>query len=197
MTCSGREFLSHQVITTDLNSNKATTIRRRHAFSDQIIAGERCRLAESTHAIGATNNRIKRLSPSKGSRGLKLLLQMGRRPSPKQQRWRRKPSLRRRSLSIVRPWPATRFTCQIDECHVPETPKMMRSHRIFQGCMTHKFEQFVQDHSQTPPQCCENASIPLRYVEQLFDDEFKRRWNRKYTRYIAASHANSPKAKQN
>lgn len=46
-----------------------------------------------------------------------------------------------------------------------------------------------------PPRCCTADHIPLRYVDRLFDSEFKKTWNRKFDEYTARTRLYCPSRK--
>ncbi|KAI1767313.1 hypothetical protein GGR53DRAFT_483036 [Hypoxylon sp. FL1150] len=47
-------------------------------------------------------------------------------------------------------------------------------------CLRRSFKLSVKDPSQMPPRCCTSDCIPLKHVEDLFDVNFKKQWNRKF-----------------
>lgn len=43
-----------------------------------------------------------------------------------------------------------------------------------------------------PPRCCTKEHIPLKHVDRLFDDKFKRLWNQKFEEYTATKNLYCP-----
>jgi IBR domain, a half RING-finger domain len=41
----------------------------------------------------------------------------------------------------------------------------------------------VSDPAHMPPKCCTSEHIPLKHVDKLFDQKFKKTWNRKFQEY--------------
>ena len=41
----------------------------------------------------------------------------------------------------------------------------------------------TSDPSMMPPKCCTPDHIPLKHVDKIFDDTFKKLWNRKYQEF--------------
>ncbi|KAM3445584.1 hypothetical protein NHJ13734_000285 [Beauveria thailandica] len=53
----------------------------------------------------------------------------------------------------------------------------------------------ITDPQHMPPRCCSQEHIPLRYVGQLFDEDFKKTWNRKFTEYTTRNRLYCPSRK--
>ncbi|XWW95427.1 hypothetical protein V2A60_003386 [Cordyceps javanica] len=51
------------------------------------------------------------------------------------------------------------------------------------------------DPQHMPPRCCSQEHIPLRHVDQLFDSEFKKTWNRKFSEYSTRNRIYCPSRK--
>ncbi|KAK4081761.1 uncharacterized protein Triagg1_2502 [Trichoderma aggressivum f. europaeum] len=51
-------------------------------------------------------------------------------------------------------------------------------HRMCNACMKRNFEMSIHDPQHMPPRCCTKSHIPLKHVDKLFDNDFKRTWNR-------------------
>ena len=43
-----------------------------------------------------------------------------------------------------------------------------------------------------PPRCCTQDHIPLKFVERLFAEDFKRLWNKKYEEYTTSNRVYCP-----
>ena len=76
----------------------------------------------------------------------------------------------------------TCLTCG-SEVRVSNTAKLMCSHRMCHSCLKRIFNMSVKDPAHMPPKCCTSEHIPLKHVDKLFDDAFKKNWNRKYQEY--------------
>lgn len=61
--------------------------------------------------------------------------------------------------------------------------KLKCGHRRCHPCLKRQFKISITDPSQMPPKCCTSEPIPLKHVERLFDDTFKRGWNRKFAEF--------------
>lgn len=74
-----------------------------------------------------------------------------------------------------------------DDLLASRTAKLECGHRMCHTCLKRVFTLSTTDPQLMPPRCCNNddpdAHIPLRHVDRLFDDKFKRLWNRKYAEY--------------
>ncbi|EJP65747.1 zinc knuckle containing protein [Beauveria bassiana ARSEF 2860] len=53
----------------------------------------------------------------------------------------------------------------------------------------------ITDPQHMPPRCCSQEHIPLRYVGQLFDEDFKKTWNRKFDEYTTRNRLYCPSRK--
>ncbi|KAL9488578.1 hypothetical protein ACSS6W_000855 [Trichoderma asperelloides] len=65
-------------------------------------------------------------------------------------------------------------------------------HRMCNACMKRNFEMSIRDPQHMPPRCCTKAHIPLKHVDKLFDDAFKRAWNRKFAEYSTGNRVYCP-----
>ncbi|KAL7789032.1 hypothetical protein V8C37DRAFT_219868 [Trichoderma ceciliae] len=65
-------------------------------------------------------------------------------------------------------------------------------HRMCNACMKRIFEMSVHDPQHMPPRCCTKSHIPLKHVDKLFDDAFKRTWNRKFAEYSTGNRVYCP-----
>ena len=74
-------------------------------------------------------------------------------------------------------------TCLDDEVPALKSVKLECGHRMCHPCLKRVFLLSTQDPQLMPPKCCTDKCIPLRHVERLFTDKFKRAWNRKYDEY--------------
>ncbi|KAF1978590.1 hypothetical protein BU23DRAFT_228604 [Bimuria novae-zelandiae CBS 107.79] len=80
-----------------------------------------------------------------------------------------------------------------DDLPVNKTVKLGCGHRMCHSCLKRQFTLSVSDPKHMPPTCCTAEHIPLKYVERLFDDKFKRQWNKKYEEYTTANRLYCPK----
>jgi hypothetical protein len=82
--------------------------------------------------------------------------------------------------------PVTRvecITCLADDVPIRKTAKLECNHRMCLACLSRIFTLSTTDPQLMPPRCCTDNAIPLRHVDRIFDDDFKRLWNRKYAEY--------------
>lgn len=81
----------------------------------------------------------------------------------------------------------------IDEVPSNKAPRLKCGHRICHSCLTRSFRLSIKDPAQMPPKCCTSDHIPLKHVERLFDDHFKRTWNRKFAEFSTRNRIYCPK----
>ncbi|KAF2115927.1 hypothetical protein BDV96DRAFT_492449 [Lophiotrema nucula] len=79
-----------------------------------------------------------------------------------------------------------------DDLPANKTAKLGCGHRMCHSCLKRQFVLSVNDPQHMPPTCCTTEHIPLKYVERLFDDKFKRTWNKKYQEYTTANRLYCP-----
>lgn len=68
-------------------------------------------------------------------------------------------------------------------------------HRMCNSCLRRIFRMSITDSQHMPPRCCSADHIPLRYVDRLFDSDFKKTWNRKFDEYTARTRLYCPSRK--
>ncbi|KAF2743100.1 hypothetical protein M011DRAFT_246368 [Sporormia fimetaria CBS 119925] len=86
----------------------------------------------------------------------------------------------------------TCIVCMADDLPASKTAKLNCGHRRCNSCLQRQFLLSVNDPQQMPPRCCTNEHIPLKHVERLFNDKFKRTWNKKYQEYTTANRLYCP-----
>lgn len=62
-------------------------------------------------------------------------------------------------------------------------PRLKCGHRMCHSCLKRSFELSIKDPQHMPPRCCTEDTISLKHVDALFDDAFKKLWNRKSAEY--------------
>lgn len=82
--------------------------------------------------------------------------------------------------------------CMDDDLPTSKTAKLGCGHRMCHSCLKRQFTLSVSDPKHMPPTCCNAEHIPLQKVERLFDDKFKRLWNKKYQEYTTANRLYCP-----
>ncbi|KAL5427382.1 hypothetical protein PMIN04_001396 [Paraphaeosphaeria minitans] len=82
--------------------------------------------------------------------------------------------------------------CMDDDLPATKTAKLACGHRMCHSCLKRQFTLSVSDPKHMPPTCCNAEHIPLQKVERLFDDKFKRLWNKKYEEYTTANRLYCP-----
>lgn len=81
----------------------------------------------------------------------------------------------------------------LDELPSRKTAKLKCGHRMCHSCLKRSFKLSITDPQHMPPKCCTAATIPLKHVDRLFDNEFKRNWNKKYVEYSTRNRNYCPK----
>ncbi|KAF2176633.1 hypothetical protein K469DRAFT_399505 [Zopfia rhizophila CBS 207.26] len=84
------------------------------------------------------------------------------------------------------------LVCMNDDLPANKTAKLGCGHRMCHSCLKRQFSLSVSDPQHMPPTCCTSEHIPLKHVERLFDDKFKRLWNKKYQEYTTANRLYCP-----
>jgi hypothetical protein len=84
------------------------------------------------------------------------------------------------------------LVCMSDDLPLNKTAKLGCGHRMCHSCLKRQFTMSVNDPQHMPPRCCTADHIPLKHVERLFDDKFKRVWNKKYQEYTTANRLYCP-----
>lgn len=84
------------------------------------------------------------------------------------------------------------LVCMADDLPANKTAKLGCGHRMCHHCLKRQFTLSVTDPRHMPPRCCTHEHIPLKHVERLFDDKFKRQWNKKYQEYKTANRLYCP-----
>lgn len=63
------------------------------------------------------------------------------------------------------------------------------------ACLERIFKLSVTDPQHMPPRCCTQDHIPLKHVDRLFDDRFKKAWNRKFAEFSTRNRLYCPSRK--
>ncbi|KAJ8106004.1 hypothetical protein OPT61_g9829 [Boeremia exigua] len=82
--------------------------------------------------------------------------------------------------------------CMNDDIPINKTAKLACGHRMCHPCLKRQFTLSVKDPQHMPPRCCTKEHIPLKHVDRLFDDKFKRLWNQKFEEYTATKNLYCP-----
>lgn len=64
--------------------------------------------------------------------------------------------------------------------------KLPCDHCMCNSCLKRMFRKSVKDNQMVPPRCCSTDHIPLKYVDHLFEADFKDQWNRKFQQQRSA-----------
>jgi hypothetical protein len=75
------------------------------------------------------------------------------------------------------------LTCGSDDVLISRSAKLACSHRMCHECLRRIFTMSVTDPAHMPPRCCTSEHIPLKHVDKLFDQNFKKTWNRKFQEF--------------
>jgi IBR domain, a half RING-finger domain len=86
----------------------------------------------------------------------------------------------------------TCLTCGSDNVPIIKTAKLACSHRMCHDCLRRIFTMSVSDPAHMPPKCCTAQHIPLKHVDKLFDQKFKKTWNRKFQEYTTRNRIYCP-----
>ncbi|KAI7786989.1 hypothetical protein LA080_001781 [Diaporthe eres] len=81
----------------------------------------------------------------------------------------------------------------MDDLPSRKTAKLKCGHRMCHSCLKRSFKLSITDPQHMPPKCCTAATIPLKHVDRLFDNEFKRNWNKKFVEYSTRNRIYCPK----
>ncbi|KAI1203824.1 hypothetical protein F5X97DRAFT_329989 [Nemania serpens] len=73
--------------------------------------------------------------------------------------------------------------------------KLKCGHRWCNACLERRFKVSIDDPQNMPPRCCTSDIIPLKHVDDILTNEFKRNWNEKFAKFSARGHNYCPKAK--
>lgn len=89
----------------------------------------------------------------------------------------------------------TRYDCVVclDELPARKMAKLKCSHRMCNSCLKRAFKLSIMDPQHMPPKCCTADFVPLKHVDQLFDRNFKKTWNKKFVEYSARNRVYCPK----
>ena len=71
----------------------------------------------------------------------------------------------------------------MDDLNPRKMAKLKCGHRMCYSCLKRSFKLSITDPQHMPPRCCSADNIPLKHVEKLFDNEFKKTWNKKFVEY--------------
>lgn len=75
-----------------------------------------------------------------------------------------------------------------------KAPKLKCGHRMCQSCLKKIFVLSTKDAQSMPPKCC-TQNISLKHADPLFDDKFKRQWNRKRAEFRTTNPVYCPSKK--
>ena len=73
--------------------------------------------------------------------------------------------------------------CLSDDVPVSATAKLPCLHRWCRPCLRQIFIISTTEEQHMPPTCCTKDCIELKHVDKLFDNSFKKKWNRKSTEF--------------
>lgn len=84
------------------------------------------------------------------------------------------------------------LTCGSDDVPISRSAKLSCNHRMCHSCLRRIFTMSVSDPAHMPPRCCTSEHIPLKHVDKLFDQTFKKTWNRKFQEYTTRNRIYCP-----
>ncbi|KAK4103590.1 hypothetical protein N658DRAFT_421491 [Parathielavia hyrcaniae] len=83
--------------------------------------------------------------------------------------------------------------CRDKNTLVSKTVKLKCCHRMCHSCLRRVFELSLTDpQGHMPPRCCTSDNIPPKYVDMLFDSNFKREWVQRYREHTSKSRITCP-----
>ncbi|KAI0486164.1 hypothetical protein F4859DRAFT_511164 [Xylaria cf. heliscus] len=82
-----------------------------------------------------------------------------------------------------------------DDISTKKLTKLQCGHRWCGSCLKRRFKVSVEDPQNMPPRCCTSDIIPLKHVNDMFNDDFKRIWNEKYAKFSARDRNCCPRVK--
>lgn len=94
-------------------------------------------------------------------------------------------ALREHSLLIHKEAPIVECRVCLDNLPATKTAKPDCGHHICYSCLKRLFTISVRGLGYMASGCCLDKPIPVKHVEHLFDDKFKRLWNKRYRECIA------------
>ena len=77
------------------------------------------------------------------------------------------------------------LTCGSDDVRISKSAKLPCKHRMCHTCLRRIFNMSIKDPAHMPPRCCTDEHIHLKHVDKLFDNEFKKTFNRKFLEYTS------------
>lgn len=85
------------------------------------------------------------------------------------------------------------LTCGADDVPLSKSARLPCTHRMCHSCLRRIFKMSIKDPAHMPPRCCTEDHIALKHVDALFDQEFKKVWNRKFKEYNAKNRVYCPR----
>lgn len=68
-------------------------------------------------------------------------------------------------------------------------------HSMCRSCLERIFKLSITDPQHMPPRCCTQEHIPLKHVDRIFDNAFKKAWNHKFAEYSTKNRIYCPSRK--
>ncbi|KAI1114474.1 hypothetical protein F5Y14DRAFT_441199 [Nemania sp. NC0429] len=93
--------------------------------------------------------------------------------------------------------PPKRRACVVcgDRKSTKKLAKLKCGHRWCNACLERRFKVSIEDPQNMPPKCCTSDIIPLKHVDDLLTNEFKRTWNEKFAKFSARGRNYCPRSK--
>ena len=82
--------------------------------------------------------------------------------------------------------------CLDEEVPSHKSARLKCGHRICNSCLKRSFRLSIHDPQHMPPKCCTTDHIPLKHVEKLFDNRFKKTWNKKFAEFSTRNRVYCP-----
>ncbi|PNY27659.1 E3 ubiquitin-protein ligase itt1, partial [Tolypocladium capitatum] len=162
-------------------SSKRSLVRRRYRSAEVIQHEDRPRRSSTVRS-----NRSRAGSVSGGPSGILgniFGLPPSRRASPEKHAKEAKA--------------AKRVQCVIcmGDMSASKSAKLRCGHAMCRSCLERIFRLSITDPQHMPPRCCTQDHIPLKHVDRLFDDRFKKAWNRKFAEFSTRNRLYCPSRK--
>jgi hypothetical protein len=85
--------------------------------------------------------------------------------------------------------------CMDEEIPSDKAADLKCGHKMCHKCLKRSFRLSLTDPQHMPPTCCNADHIPLKHVSNLFDNGFKKTWNKKYAEFSTRNRIYCPSSK--
>ncbi|ETS83283.1 hypothetical protein PFICI_05159 [Pestalotiopsis fici W106-1] len=85
--------------------------------------------------------------------------------------------------------------CMDEDTPRSKAAKLKCKHYMCHSCMKRVFKVSIKDPQHMPPKCCTEDPIPIKHVDALFENSFKKTWNKKFAEYSTRNRIYCPSSK--